>query len=318
MNALIPVYFICGLLDSGKTTFIHTTLLEQDWIKEGVTLLLQCEEGEYDLPESVKLEKRLTILPVKDPAQFTTAWCDEITAAFHPAQIIIEFNGMWDPKAFLQQDFSRQWGLAGIYSIADGSQLELVMNNMRNLFMNQHTQSDLIVVNRCRKDTKRVNFRKAIRLQNPAAQIIFESETGEIIEFGEDDLPYDVKAPAFSIEDDDYGTWFADASEYPDRYLRKKITFLCQSYRSFGMPRNVFVPGRRVMACCAADVQFYGFPCKADSPVSFKNNSWHLVTVEFTTEKRKDPRTGAPAKMPMLRLLSVEDAAAPEREVVTL
>ena len=39
-----PVYICTGFLDSGKTTFIKDTLMKQEWIEEGPTLLLQCED----------------------------------------------------------------------------------------------------------------------------------------------------------------------------------------------------------------------------------------------------------------------------------
>ena len=315
---MIPVYIVSGLLDSGKTTFIQSTLLEQDWMNKGTTLLILCEEGEYELPEDYKRQKQIVVVPVSSDASFTQSFCSEMTKRLSPVQIIIEFNGMWDLKAFLQKDFPKDWGLAGIYSVVNGEELELVMTNMRNLFMNQHTESDLIVINRCSKDTNRVKFRKAIKLQNPAAQLIFESVTGEIIEFGEEDLPYDIKADAFTVDDVDYGTWFADASEYPERYVHKKISFLAQLYRPFGMAKNIFVPGRKVMACCAADVQFYGFPCKTDRPLRFVNNSWHRITVEFNTEKKKDGRSGGYVQVPVLRLVSEQEAEAPEEEIVTL
>lgn len=315
---MIPVYIVAGLLDSGKTTFIESTLMEQEWMSKGTTLLILCEEGEHEFTEEYKRRKKLVSIPIGSPDVFTKDYCEEITAAMKPAQIIIEFNGMWNLKDFLQKDFPKNWGLAGIYSVVNGEDLELVMNNMRNLFMTQHTESDLIVINRCRKDLNRQQFRKAIKLQNPIAQLIFESVTGEIIEFGEEDLPYDIKAPAFTVDDIDYGTFFSDASENPERYLRKKITFLCQMFRPVGMPRNMFVPGRKIMACCAADIQFYGFPCKSDRPLRFANNSWHIITVEFGTEKRKDPRSGNPVQAPVLRLIDLKDAEAPAEEVVTL
>ncbi|MBO4872095.1 MAG: hypothetical protein J5496_01590 [Lachnospiraceae bacterium] len=315
---MIPVYIVAGLLDSGKTTFIENTLMEQEWMGKGTTLLILCEEGEHELTEAYRQRKKLVSIPIGSPDVFTKDYCEEITAAMRPAQIIIEFNGMWNLKDFLQKDFPKNWGLAGIYSVVNGEDLELVMNNMRNLFMSQHTESDLIVINRCRKDLNRQQFRKAIKLQNPVAQLIFESVTGEIIEFGEEDLPYDIKAPAFTVDEIDYGTFFSDASENPERYLKKRITFLCQLFRPIGMPKNMFVPGRKIMACCAADIQFYGFPCKSDRPLRFANNSWHTITVEFGTEKRKDPRSGNPVQVPVLRLIDLKDAEAPAEEVVTL
>ena len=49
-----PVYICTGFLDSGKTTFIKDTLMKQEWIEEGPTLLLQCEEGEEEDSENVE------------------------------------------------------------------------------------------------------------------------------------------------------------------------------------------------------------------------------------------------------------------------
>lgn len=315
---MIPVYIVAGLLDSGKTSFIKSTLLVQDWLSPGKTLVLQCEEGEEEFsPEEIR-EHQLIPVSVDSPEDFSLNFCESVTAAHQPAQIIIEFNGMWNLQEFLQKDFPSNWGLAGIYSTVNGAELELVMTNMRNLFMNQHTDSDLIVVNRCRPNTDRVTFRKAIKLQNAPAQLIFEAENGDIIEFGEEDLPYNVKADAFEVEEVDYGTWFADASEHPERYLRKKISFLAQFFRPFGMAKTLFVPGRRVMACCAEDVQFYGFPCKTEKPFSFPNRSWHWITVEFDTEKKKDPRSGGFVQVPVLHYVDSKEATAPKEEVVSL
>ena len=44
----IPVFICTGFLDSGKTTLIKDTLMEQEWIEPGPTLLLLCEEGEEE------------------------------------------------------------------------------------------------------------------------------------------------------------------------------------------------------------------------------------------------------------------------------
>ena len=41
-----PVFICTGFLDSGKTTLIKDTLMEQEWIEPGLTLLIVCEEGE--------------------------------------------------------------------------------------------------------------------------------------------------------------------------------------------------------------------------------------------------------------------------------
>ena len=45
-----PMFIVTGFLDSGKTTMIKDTLMEQEWIEPGLTLLLLCEEGEEEYP----------------------------------------------------------------------------------------------------------------------------------------------------------------------------------------------------------------------------------------------------------------------------
>ena len=314
----IPVYIVTGQLDSGKTTFVKDTLMQQEWLEDGRTLLILCEEGEFELSDEYCRIRKIDRLPVETPDDFTKEFCEELVRKYAPAQIVIEFNGMWNLQDFLKKDFPKSWGLAGVYSTVDGTTLELLMTNMRNIFMNQLIESDLVVVNRCPRTLDRVPFRKALKLQNPGAQTIFEDPEGKLIEFGEEDLPYDINAELIDLEDTDYGTWYADAFESPERYKGKKVRFLAQFFRPIGMAKNMFVPGRLVMACCPADVKFYGFPCKTDTPMRFPNKSWHRITAEFAMEKRRDPGTGQTASVPVLRFLSAEDEKAPADEVVTL
>lgn len=63
------------------------------------------------------------------------------------------------------------------------------------------------------------------------AQLIFEGVDGNIIPQTEEDLPYDLKADHIFIDDVDFGTWYVDAYEHPERYEHKKITFLAQFFR---------------------------------------------------------------------------------------
>ena len=36
-----PVFIVTGFLDSGKTVLVKETLLEQEWIEPGLTLLIR-------------------------------------------------------------------------------------------------------------------------------------------------------------------------------------------------------------------------------------------------------------------------------------
>ena len=77
--------------------------------------------------------------------------------------------------------------------------------------MEQLTESELIVVNRCADGVNRSGFRRALKVQNPMAQLIFEDMQGKIIEPSEEDLPYDVKGDKIVLDDVDFGVWYVDA-----------------------------------------------------------------------------------------------------------
>ena len=54
-----PVYICTGFLDSGKTTLVKETLMEQEWIEEGRTLLIMCEEGDEEYSDEFLKEKNI-------------------------------------------------------------------------------------------------------------------------------------------------------------------------------------------------------------------------------------------------------------------
>ena len=68
-----PVYICTGFLDSGKTTFIKDTLMKQEWIEEGPTLLLQCEEGEEEYSEKYLDENGLFLFNIEEREKLNIA-----------------------------------------------------------------------------------------------------------------------------------------------------------------------------------------------------------------------------------------------------
>ena len=101
---------------------------------------------------------------------------------------------------------------------------------------------------------------------NRRAQIIYEYTDGSIRPDDiEDELPFDLKAPVIELRDEDFGIWYLDAMENPDKYRGKHIHFkayVCQTKRA---PKGCFVAGRFGMTCCAEDISFIGVLCEADN-----------------------------------------------------
>ena len=98
---------------------------------------------------------------------------------------------MWKLEDLLMLRFPRTWELQGVYSTVNGETLDMYLKNMRNLMMEQLTESSLIIINRCDEKVNRAGFRRAVKVQNPMAQLIFENTKGEIIQPTAEDLPYD-------------------------------------------------------------------------------------------------------------------------------
>ena len=283
-----PVYICTGFLDSGKTTFIKDTLMKQEWIEEGPTLLLQCEEGEEEYSEKYLDENGLFLFNIEEREKLNKTFFENCEKIYHPVQVIIEYNGTWDLQEILDEDFPRNWEIQGVYSTVSGETLDMYLKNMRNMLMNQLTESELIIINRCGENRDRSAFRRALKIQNPQAQLIFEGVDGNIIPQTEEDLPYDLKADHIFIDDVDFGTWYVDAYEHPERYEHKKITFLAQLFRPKGMPANMLIPGRQIMTCCADDTTFLGYVCRSDYAPHIKEGSWVEVTAKVAFENRTE------------------------------
>ena len=209
-----PMFIVTGFLDSGKTTMIKDTLMEQEWIEPGLTLLLLCEEGEEEYPEEYLKEKNMAVLKIEEFEQLNTVFFKNCERNYHPAQIVIEYNGMWKLEDLLSIRYPRSFELQGVYSTVNGMTLDMYLMNMRNMLMEQLTESELIVVNRCADGVNRSGFRRALKVQNPMAQLLFEDMQGKIIEPSEEDLPYDVKGDKIVLDDVDFGVWYVDAYDH--------------------------------------------------------------------------------------------------------
>ena len=221
---------------------------------------------------------------------------------------------MWKLEDLLSIRYPRSFELQGVYSTVNGTTLDMYLMNMRNMLMEQLTESELIVVNRCADGGNRSGFRRALKVQNPMAQLLFEDMQGKIIEPSEEDLPYDVKGDKIVLDDVDFGVWYVDAYDHPELYLHKEIDFKGQIFRPKGMPDNMFVPVREIMTCCADDVRYYGYPCKAEKKIDVKAKSWMQIRARFEYEAVSSFGN----KQPVLYLIDMEPAAEPEEKVVYL
>lgn len=308
----IPVYLITGFLDSGKTTFLRDTLQDSEFLDGEKTVLLLCEEGEEEYDNDILAEKNVTVLTVENEEDLNPRFLMDIKKTYKPEKVMIEFNGTWSVARLLENGFPNGWELAQMITTVDAGTFETYMNNMRQMMMEQISSTELVIFNRCTAETKKNSFRKAIKTFNRRAQVVYEALDGEDGIDDEVELPYDMEAELIEIEDDDYGIFYLDALDDPQKYVGKTVSFTAMVYRSKELPKGTFVPGRFAMTCCADDITFIGFLCKGEQANYFKMREWVKVTAVIQCEYYKEYE----GEGPVLYLKKIEPAKKPEDHLI--
>lgn len=314
----IPVYLINGFLESGKTTFIKTTLEDPEFVSKDKILLLVCEEGEEQYDEAKLAKLNVTPVYVEDRDAFTKDFLEDCQKKYKPDKVIIELNGVWKMEDFLDMDTPRDWVTVQIITLVNAETYNNYLSNMRSMIMEHLKYSDTIIFNRCNKDTKKLEIRRTVKPVNRKAQLIYEAADGmELADDEEEQLPFDVNADPIVIHDDDFGLWYLDALDYPQKYAGKTMEFKAMFYKDSKMPKDTFVPGRFAMQCCANDIAFIGFMSRIPSTYKdflekHQNKSWIYVKAEVKVEFRKEYR----GKGPVLYVKELSDAQAAEDDIV--
>jgi uncharacterized repeat protein (TIGR03943 family) len=187
------------------------------------------------------------------------------------------------------------------------------MNNMRSLMADILTCTGMAIFNRCNEETTDIAYLiRNVKVLNSKAELIFEAENGDILDPGEDILPYDVNQDVIEIDDDNYGIWYLDALDHGERYEGKDVIIKGMVFRSKNFDDGYFVPGRMAMTCCADDVTFLGFLCKSQFASRLKNKQWVRVTAEVRLEHRDEYHGIGP----VLYAKRIEKAVKPEEDMV--
>ena len=307
----IPVYIATGFLESGKTSFIKEILEDHEFTEGKKVLVICCEEGAEEYDEEMLAANNAALVSVESPEELTTDFLKALQRQHRQKMTIFEYNGMWKVEDLLKV-LPRNWPVVQTFTMIDASTFEMYLNNMRSIMMELVKLSDVVIFNRCDKDTKKGSLRRSVKAANRQVQIIYESVDGSAEDEDEDDLPFDVTADEIDLEDDDYGLWYLDAMDHPDRYEGKTMRFTAMVYRGDKLPKGYFVPGRFAMTCCAEDVTFVGFLCKSAFADRLKQREFIKLTATVKTEFRKEYQGPGP----VLTAVKIEKADKPEEELV--
>lgn len=308
----IPVYLFSGFMDSGKTSLIKETLIEENFGEGAKTLLIACEDGEVEYDEAELAKANTKLVMIEEEEEFTEEKLKELDNQYKPDQVFIEYNGTWEMATLMEMNLPKGWMIVQALATVDATTFDMYLANMRAMIMEQIFQADVVIINRCDDNTPKGKFRRAIKVINRKAQIAYERADGTVDNGEMEELPYDLNQDIIDITDMDYGIWYMDALDDPRKYEGKKVRFLALVYRPEKLKKGVFVPGRFAMTCCAEDITFVGFKCKYNKASEIPHKSWITITAEMHTEFAIEYK----GKGPVLYALDVQPAEKPEDELV--
>jgi len=315
----IPVYLFLGLLESGKTKLIQETLEDPEFDDGSITLLLVCEEGEMEY-EQRKFAKpdRVVIKTVNDKSEFNVANLTRWAAESKCGRVMIEYNGMWMVNELYNALPGNMLLFQSLLTV-DSNTIFIYSkdNGMRSLLIDKLAQAEMVVFNRAdvvNSEEKKMELHKLVRQASRKSTIVYEFNDGTV-EYDEipDPLPFDVNAPVIEIKDNDYGVWMLDCQNNISNYEGKTISFLAQVCQTKKPGPGFFVPGRFVMTCCAADIQFIGFPCRYEGYEKLKDKEWVRVTAVLNMASNPVYKN----RGPVLTAKTIVSALKPQNEVVT-
>ncbi|MGN0484422.1 MAG: GTP-binding protein [Lachnospiraceae bacterium] len=307
----VPVYLFTGFMDSGKTTLINNTLVENDFADGTPSLIIMCEDGDVEYDKEELAKKNISIVEIESKEEFTEEKIEELNRIYKPQQVFLEYNGTWSIADLMEMDIPDDWVVVQSLATVDATTFEMYLTNMRSMILDQLFAADVVIINRCTDDTPKGKFRSSIKGVNRKAQIVYEKENGEIDD-REIELPFDLDADVIEISDADYAMWYMDALDNPKKYNGKKVHFTALVYRPDKLKDGIFVPGRFAMTCCIEDVTFIGFKCKYEDAFMIPHKSWIDLTAEIHVEFAKEYK----GKGPVLYPVKIKSAQKPQDDLV--
>ena len=277
----IMVYLMTGFLDSGKTQFLTFTLKQDYFQIDGKTLLILCEEGEEEYDPMEMLKYGVVIEKVEDQEDLTAEWLEEMNKKHEPERVVVEYNGMWKVSDFENLKLPDGWGIEQKITTVDASTFQMYLTNLKPLFVEMVRGADMVLFNRCEDIKPLAGYRRSVKVVSPQAEVIFEDEQGEIENIFEDEVPYDLKAPVIEIAKEDYGIWYVDMMENPDRYKGKVVEYVAKVLKPRTFPAKVFMAGRMAMTCCADDTSFLGYVCRSAYAPKLKPGQWVKIRAKI-------------------------------------
>ena len=250
---------------------------------------------------------------VDEQSQLTPELFKKLEKQYRPKQVIIEYNGMWMIEPLYRDGLPANWILYQIMCLVDARSFEMYVKNMGQLMMEKISNADMLIFNHCNEELRAQLRSRNLRMVNRRADIYLENEDGTSEEYVTPEMsPFDLSDGHLDVPDDDYGVWYVDMMDNPDRYDGVTVRYkavMCHSKKFKG----VHCPGRFAMVCCENDMQFLALVAKGEGLERFKNRQW----VEITATVKKEANDAYQGEGPVLYVIAIAPCEKPKEEVVS-
>ena len=207
-----PVYICTGFLDSGKTTFIQGIIAGGQFDAAKKKLLVAFEDGEVEYDKQL-LDEHGIDLVILSPSEMTSEKMAALDDKYDPWLVIVEYNGMVDPKQFRDLAMPHGWQVYQSITIMNAETFQNQWKNMKSIMAESVKAAESVVFNRCTEEMELGSFKRSMKALNPNIDIIFEDVSGNIISGTNDTVPYDMEADVIEVSDNDFGVWFIDCRD---------------------------------------------------------------------------------------------------------
>ena len=311
IRKFVPVYLITGFLESGKTTLGLTILGNERFTNGGKVLVICCEDGEKEWDAKSLEQNKGVLVMLEDEEELTAARLQALEDEHKPTCVILEYNSMWGIEKLDTLRLPRLWDWAQMVTTADGTTFDNYMANMRKLLTDPMKIADMICINRCKPDFNKGSWRKQLRAMNSNATIFFENLDGTVDDgITDEDLPYDMKADPIAMTDEQFGVFYVDSMDHPERYDGKRVRLVGQAWKRPGFPKGYYYFARSAMTCCANDIAPCGWVCKGSRTPD--NKTYFTLTARCQQVQGPDGQVAL-----MLHELLTEKAKTPHEELVS-
>lgn len=298
----VPVFIINGFLEAGKTKFILSTIFRDEFYKRGSTLLLVCEEGENEYDENKLQQYKTKVIYLKEE-QMNADELNKIFNSNKANRIVIEMNMMFDQSKI---SFPNYFEVSQYITLIDGQTFPMYYANMRQKFTDVIKLSDVVAFTKIENRDSLASYQTGLKVTNSQCfYCLINEECVSTQEAFITPLPFNKNDKEIVIEDKDFGTFYIDTFDNRPDYENKIVTFNAWVVKSNKIKDNEFIAGRKVLNCCADDIQLFGFLVNDSLNMKLKNNSWvrlkAICHIEFNEEYNEEEIILTPLEISIIK-----------------